>query len=242
MLLDEQKQNRHNYIGGSDVPIILGASKFKQPWDLLLEKTLIKESKFGGSIYSELGNILEPRIQKGLKLVNVDEITYSREYQQVPFECHIDGLNQALDEIQEIKVANQTMEQCYESYHWQVRTYMYVLGLNQANLILLRRDGKLKEIVSDIIREYDLGFLHDFSNLDQTDVTMAVGDLNNRINQLKLYPSMFKVTKIRRDEVMEDYFLEKVKLFWEYKLKLDANNSLKDDEKFQADFLKEFSY
>ncbi len=242
MLLDEQKTNRHEYIGGSDVPIILGASKFKNPWDLLLEKTLLKSSDFGGSIYSELGNILEPRIQNGLKLINVDDITYKKTYKNVPFECHIDGLNPDLNEVQEIKVANQTIEQCYEAYHWQVRTYMFATNLNKANLILLKRQGKLKDIVTSIIKEYDLGNLHDFGTIDQTDVEMALKDLNYEVDNLVLYPSMFQIQKITRDELMEEYFLEKVALFWDYKLKLDNDNTLVDDVNFKNNFMSDFNY
>ncbi len=242
MLLEEQMKLRHTYIGGSDVPIILGASKFKKPWDLLLEKAQIKVSDFGGNIYSELGNILEPRIQAGLNLVNVDEITYQKQYQNVDFQCHIDGLNQEGNEIQEIKVANQTIDECYKSYEWQVRTYMYVVGIQNANLILLPRTGDLKSLVSHIIRSYDLGFLHDFNQLDELDVKQAVQDLNDGVANIKLYKRMFHFKKITHDPKKEAYMLSQVSRFWEFKERLDEDNKLVSNPNFIQEFNQHFNY
>ncbi len=236
MLLDEQKLLRHTYIGGSDVPIILGCSKFKKPWDLLLEKAQIKASDFGGNIYSELGNILEPRIQSGLDLINVDEITYEKQFQNVLFQCHIDGLNQEKDEIQEIKVANQTIDECYQSYEWQIRTYMYVVGLNKARLILLPRTGELKNLVSSIIRSNNLGYLHDFNNLDQVDVSSAIKQLNDDVANFKLYKRMFHFKDISHDDLKQEYMLSKVSKFWEFKQRLDLDNNLISDSSFIAEF------
>ena len=71
MISPEELKRRHEYIGGSDVPIIMGASKFNKPWNLLLEKALISKKEFGGSVYTEIGNIMEPRIQNAMNLINV---------------------------------------------------------------------------------------------------------------------------------------------------------------------------
>ena len=38
--------DRDKYIGGSDIPIIMGISSFKTRWDLLLEKAGLKEDTF----------------------------------------------------------------------------------------------------------------------------------------------------------------------------------------------------
>ena len=58
------KKDRHKYIGGSDIPIIMGISPFKSRFDLLLEKAQLKDDDFEGNEYTEYGNILEPQIRE----------------------------------------------------------------------------------------------------------------------------------------------------------------------------------
>ena len=55
--------DRDKYIGGSDIPIIMGISSFKTRFDLLLEKAGIKENDFAGNKYTEYGNVMEPKIR-----------------------------------------------------------------------------------------------------------------------------------------------------------------------------------
>lgn len=55
--------DRDKYIGGSDIPAIMGISPFKTRWELLLEKSGLKPSEFEGNRYTEYGNIIEPQIR-----------------------------------------------------------------------------------------------------------------------------------------------------------------------------------
>ena len=55
--------DRNKYIGGSDIPIILGISSFKSRWQLLQEKAGIAENTFSGNIYTEYGNVMEEKIR-----------------------------------------------------------------------------------------------------------------------------------------------------------------------------------
>ena len=57
------KVDRDKYIGGSDIPIIMGISQFKTRFELLLEKAGLKENTFDGNEYTEYGNIMEPKIR-----------------------------------------------------------------------------------------------------------------------------------------------------------------------------------
>ena len=237
MLLDEQLNRRHEYIGGSDMPIIMGASKFKSPWELLLEKTQITTSDFGGNVYSHIGNVLEPKIQEVLGVLNVDEINYSKKYDNVNFECHIDGLTTDEDTIIEIKVANQTLDQCYDSYEWQVRTYMYVTGKTNAKLVLLPRTGILKQMTQYVVKYYDFGNLHDFNNLPSEDVEAAKKDLEYGIEKMQITKYMFKVKHISVCPKKEAQMLRKVSKFWEFKELLDSNNLLRDDKTFKKNFM-----
>lgn len=57
-------QDRDKYIGGSDIPAILGISKFTTRWQLLLEKAGLEERTFAGNRYTEYGHIIEPQIRE----------------------------------------------------------------------------------------------------------------------------------------------------------------------------------
>lgn len=56
-------EERYRFIGGSDIPIIMSLSPFKTRWQLLKEKAQVEESCFQGNIYTEYGNIMEPKIR-----------------------------------------------------------------------------------------------------------------------------------------------------------------------------------
>lgn len=61
-------QDRDKYIGGSDIPAILGISKFTTRWQLLLEKAGLEERPFGGNKFTEYGHIIEPQIREHINL------------------------------------------------------------------------------------------------------------------------------------------------------------------------------
>lgn len=61
--------DRDQYIGGSDIPAILGISGFTTRWQLLLEKAGLEERRFCGNKYTEYGHIIEPQIRDYINLV-----------------------------------------------------------------------------------------------------------------------------------------------------------------------------
>lgn len=61
-------QDRDKYIGGSDIPAILGISKFTTRWQLLLEKAGLEERPFSGNRFTEYGHIIEPQIRDFINL------------------------------------------------------------------------------------------------------------------------------------------------------------------------------
>lgn len=62
--------DRDKYIGGSDIPAILGISKFTTRWQLLLEKAGLEERPFSGNKYTEYGHIIEPQIRDFINTVH----------------------------------------------------------------------------------------------------------------------------------------------------------------------------
>lgn len=55
--------DRDKFLGGSDIPVIMGISPFKSRWRLLKEKASIEESDFTGNKYTEYGNKMEGKIR-----------------------------------------------------------------------------------------------------------------------------------------------------------------------------------
>ena len=58
VLLDREK-----YVGGSDIPVIMGLSPYQTPFELAKEKAGIIERESVGNAYTEYGEILEPIIR-----------------------------------------------------------------------------------------------------------------------------------------------------------------------------------
>ena len=55
--------DREKWIGGSDIPAIMGISPFTTRFDLLLFKAQLVESDFGGNEYTKYGQTMEPKIR-----------------------------------------------------------------------------------------------------------------------------------------------------------------------------------
>ncbi len=56
-------KDREKWIGGSDIPAVMGISPFKSRYDLLLEKAGLKEVEFVDNEYVRFGTMIEPEIR-----------------------------------------------------------------------------------------------------------------------------------------------------------------------------------
>ena len=63
-------QNRNIYVGGSDVPTILGINPYKTQFQLAREKIGLTISDFNGNEYTTFGDQLEPQIRDFINVVN----------------------------------------------------------------------------------------------------------------------------------------------------------------------------
>lgn len=62
-------EDRDKYIGGSDIPAILGISKFTTRYQLLLQKAGLEERTFTGNRFTDYGHKIEPVIRDHINLV-----------------------------------------------------------------------------------------------------------------------------------------------------------------------------
>lgn len=118
------KEDREKYIGGSDIPIIMGISPFKSRFDLLLEKAELKDNDFDGNEYTEYGNTMEPKIREHINA------SLGKDYKEGKhilddIRIHTDGECQS--SILEIKTTSQIHDDVdgYKVYLVQLLFYMY---------------------------------------------------------------------------------------------------------------------
>lgn len=138
--------DREKYIGGSDIPIIMGISPFKSRFDLLLEKTGLKENDFTGNEYTEYGNVMEPKIREHLNLTAGTGYEF-KEYKKVngDIRCHLDGYNE--HEVLEIKTTSQVHEKVedYKVYLVQLLFYMFNVDCENGLLAVYERPEDFNE-------------------------------------------------------------------------------------------------
>lgn len=117
--------DRNKYIGGSDIPIIMGISPFKTRWQLLLEKSGIEENEFKGNDYTEYGHIIEPQIREFINKSMPKNAQF--EPNQVikgDFRSHTDGFNgYCVLEIKSTSHIHETVDK-YKMYLVQLLKYM----------------------------------------------------------------------------------------------------------------------
>ena len=130
--------DRDKYIGGSDLPIIMGISTFNTRWGLLQEKAGLKENTFTGNKYTEYGNLMEPQIR--------DFINAKRKKKFVPDQVIVDDLRGNCDgfngdTILEIKTTSHVFDTVdeYKVYLVQLLFYMQLYGVKKGKLAVYSR-------------------------------------------------------------------------------------------------------
>ena len=228
--------NRYNYIGGSDCNVILQDSKFKTALKLLYEKTGYEEIEITNSLYAECGNILEPKIREVLGYENVDGVKYEKTINGIQFVCQLDGMSKKGDEILEIKVTSaKDLEECYNTYQYQIDCYMMVVDVQKAVLAFLKRDGEIKDIVNSVIFDYieplssgRPNYLHNLKECSNE--AEIVQELENRLSKVEITKDMIAIKKIKRSKTKEHQNLCKLKAFWDLKMKLENDPFMYQDE------------
>lgn len=109
MLTDKQRAKRHEGLGASDTPIIMGYSSYKTPYQLYLEKTGAIEPDQELTEQQYWGNMLEPLIIKRFAEENDVKVTFPDTvyHPDYPFIfANLDGWIESEDAVVEAKCAN----------------------------------------------------------------------------------------------------------------------------------------
>lgn len=185
--MQDVRTDRNLYIGGSDIPIIMGISPFKKRFDLLLEKAGLKENDFEGNQYTEYGNILEPKIRD---FINSKEKLPFYEDKKVngDIRCHVDGYN-GKDTILEIKTTSRLHSSVneYKVYLVQELFYMSEYEAKKGKLAVYERpDDFNEEFDEKRLTTYDIN-IKDYKELVE-DILQAVDQFRKDLIKVKENP------------------------------------------------------
>lgn len=169
--------DRNKYIGGSDIPIIMGISPFKTRFDLLLEKAGLKENDFTGNEYTEYGNVLEPQIRD---YINKKYNLGFEEYKKIngDIRVHLDGFNNA--SVLEIKTTSQIHNSIdeYKVYLVQLLFYMQEVNADFGRLAVYERPDDFNE-------EFDENRLTQYT-ICITDYKELLEQINKAVDQFRI--------------------------------------------------------
>lgn len=130
--------DRYKYIGGSDIPIIMGLSPFKTRWQLLKEKAQIEQSDFDGNMYTRYGDTMEPAIRNYVNTAYdcdfVETVAFNGDVRY-----HADGFYK--DTVLEIKTTSKMHDSLlgYKHYLVQLLTGMWANGVDYGILAVYER-------------------------------------------------------------------------------------------------------
>lgn len=230
MLISDLKRNE--YIGASDMNIIMNVSKFKTPGELLFEKAGLIKSEFISNYYTEFGNFAEPVIQEFCKVKNTDFVDFTTEINGYPIVGHTDG---EIDDktMVEIKTSSKDIEEIIEQYYPQIQMYMYLGNYEECKLInyirtneelFLERNGEKLEL--------------DPFRLQEKIIPRDEKYIKNMLEKLEIFISEIE---IKKNLIEETYFLshEELKLMIEnYNYELLEKMGLKTTKVEGVDFTK----
>ena len=198
--MQDVKKERYKYIGGSDIPIIMGLSHFKTRYDLLLEKAQLKNDDFEGNEYTEYGNIMEPKIRQYINVL------FKRNFKEDKLEkddirCHFDGIDN--DVILEIKTTSQVYQNVddYKVYLVQLLFYMMNANIKDGILAVYERPQNFDEnFDSDRLQIFTIN-KESYQNLCK-EISEAVEQFRIDLKTLKENPFTSEEDLIKTDVVV----------------------------------------
>lgn len=131
-------RNRNVFIGGSDIPTLLGINKYKTDFELAQEKAGIVVRPFITNPYIQFGNQLEPDIRNYINSVNQLNFvveTYVNEEKRI--RSNVDGIDKEHSILLEVKTHGVQYNQ--KVYEAQMQLYMDQIGCEYGWLALYKR-------------------------------------------------------------------------------------------------------
>lgn len=194
--MQDVRTDRNKFIGGSDIPTIMNINPFKKRFDLLLEKADLLENEFDGNIYTEYGNVLEPKIREYInKLKNTNYIEYKKIDGNI--RCHLDGFDNV--SVLEIKTTSQIRKKVssYKKYLVQLLFYMQQTNVEKGLLAVYERPKDFcEEFQEDRLQMFDI---------DINDYDELLKDINTALKKF-----IEDLEKIKENPFIEEWELEEM--------------------------------
>lgn len=170
-------QDRDKYIGGSDIPAILGISKFTTRWQLLLQKAGLEERSFTGNRYTEYGHVIEPKIRNFINMVYNTNFVPNRVIDG-DIRYHSDGFDG--ERVLEVKSTSDIYSSLdgYKVYLVQLLKGMEENGVNKGILAVYERP-------EDMNPEFEPKRLQVF-NVDMDDHKNLLNHVNREIDKFRV--------------------------------------------------------
>lgn len=174
--MQDVKTDRAKYIGGSDIPIIMGISPFKTRFDLLLEKAELKDDDFEGNEYTEYGNIMESKIRDYIN-ESLGKDFKEGKHIEGDIRIHTDGEN--YNSILEIKTTSQVHNDVndYKVYLVQLLFYMYHTKKDTGILAVYDRPEDFNQVFDNSRLQV---FMIDIGNYKE-----LIEEINKAVEQFK---------------------------------------------------------
>lgn len=184
------KEDRHLYIGGSDISAIMGLSPFKTRWELLQEKAQIETDTFEGNEYTEYGNALEPKIRFHINLCTKKNFIEDKLIEDT-WRYHADGHDLDSNELLEIKTTSQVHENLidYKGYLVQLLFGMNMYHSEKGYLAVYERPTNFDETFeADRLQVFEV-HAREYDYLTNQ-IVNAVVEFENDLEKLRLNPAL----------------------------------------------------
>ena len=186
--MQDVTKDRAKYIGGSDIPIIMGLSPYKTRYELLQDKAEIREDDFSGNEYTEYGNVMEEKIRDYLNSKGWD----FREDKVIngDLRYHADGYDKGNNILLEVKTTSHIYDDKwdYKKYIVQLALGMDLFKTDQGFLAVYQRPEDFdEEFDSKRLRLYQFGAKL-VKDLLQNEIYPAIESFRADLEKLKEDP------------------------------------------------------
>ena len=199
------KVDRYKYIGGSDIPVIMGISPFKTRWQLLKEKAQLEEDTFEGNKYTEFGNVIEEQIRNFVNLTEEDKFVEGKHiFEEEHIRIHTDGENTS--EIIEIKSTSQIHEKVeeYTIYLVQLLFYLIKEKKEKGRLYVYERPEDFNTKFNPFNLQRFNVYVKDYQNLIN-DIFISLEEFEYDLERLKANPELTENDFIYVPEEIKKY-------------------------------------
>ena len=143
--------DRSQYIGGSDIPIILGISGFTKPNKLAQLKNKIIPYENKKTLYTEFGHIFEPFIREvANKKFNMNTVPCCKTSEELGLRANCDGYDSEKSMLLEVKTNNGEHTDKTD-YIVQIHFYMAMYNVKKCILAEYGRTKEEEEAINELL-------------------------------------------------------------------------------------------